>query len=217
VTVDIVVDERVIRLPDGTEVPSLHRWVVADAGFRQLSQSDPSRRGPIYDSGQPSHEMQLLDGRGRQLALPSAPPGAAVESANPRGLPDYYEVAKNKELVVPAPGVLLNDSPVSDPLGSLVGGVAGALPGSLTAEIVTPPPGGDGSVTLNADGSFTFTPATDFVGWTTFTYKPKTSSATGTATSVFIQVRPELAPFWNSYDRFEYRDWAAISQLLVGW
>jgi RHS repeat-associated protein len=60
----------------------------------------------------------------------------------PVGLDDGYELHFNDVLTVPAPGVLGNDSdPDGDP---------------LTAQLVTGP--AVGSVTLNADGSFEYTP-----------------------------------------------------------
>ena len=58
-------------------------------------------------------------------------------------------------LTVPAPGVLGNDSdPDGDP---------------LTAVLVTGP--SHGSLTLNANGSFSYTPAADFAGSDSFTYR----------------------------------------------
>ena len=57
-------------------------------------------------------------------------------------------------LVVTAPGVLGNDSDADgDP---------------LTASLV---PGRNGTVSLHADGSFTYTPALDFFGEDSFTYE----------------------------------------------
>ena len=58
-------------------------------------------------------------------------------------------------LTVPAPGVLGNDSdPDSEP---------------LTAVLVTGP--GHGTLTLNANGSFTYTPAANYTGPDSFTYR----------------------------------------------
>ena len=58
-------------------------------------------------------------------------------------------------LTVAAPGVLGNDA---DPDGN-----------PLTATLVTG--AGHGSLTLNANGSFTYTPAANFNGTDTFTYR----------------------------------------------
>ena len=72
----------------------------------------------------------------------------------PAGVADAYTTAEDTVLTVPAPGVLGNDSdPDGDP---------------LTAVLVTGP--GHGSLSLNANGSFSYTPAADFNGSDTFTY-----------------------------------------------
>lgn len=67
---------------------------------------------------------------------------------------DAYEIDMNTVLNVPAPGVLANDT---DPDG-----------GALTAELVAEPT--NGTLTLNADGSFTYTPNADYFGADSFTY-----------------------------------------------
>src|SRR5262249_46255745 len=61
---------------------------------------------------------------------------------------------ENTTLTVAAPGVLANDT---DPSG-----------GTLTVVSNTQP--ANGSVTMNSDGSFTYTPNQDFAGTDTFTY-----------------------------------------------
>ena len=74
----------------------------------------------------------------------------------PTAAGDSYATDQGVELAVPAPGVLINDSD-SD---------AGD---SLTAVATTQP--GHGTLTLNADGSFTYIPDARFVGTDSFTYK----------------------------------------------
>jgi Bacterial Ig domain/Lamin Tail Domain/CotH kinase protein len=70
---------------------------------------------------------------------------------------DTYGGTEDVPLTINAPGLLANDSdPESDP---------------LTAILVTPPIPAQGSVTVNPNGSFTFTPALNFNGPATFTYK----------------------------------------------
>ena len=46
----------------------------------------------------------------------------------------------------------------------------GTNPGPLTAVLDTPPAASQGTLTLNANGSFTYTPAAGFSGTATFTY-----------------------------------------------
>ena len=67
---------------------------------------------------------------------------------------DSYNLPANGILTVAAPGVLANDT---DADGN-----------PLTAVVVTPP--AHGTLTLNSDGSFTYTPTSSFVGSDTFTY-----------------------------------------------
>jgi VCBS repeat-containing protein len=68
---------------------------------------------------------------------------------------DSYTTDEDTPLVVPAPGVLGNDSDVEgDP---------------LTAVLVSGP--SHGTLTLNPNGSFTYTPEENFVGEDSFTYK----------------------------------------------
>jgi uncharacterized repeat protein (TIGR01451 family) len=83
-----------------------------------------------------------------------------VVNANspPVAVNDAYSVNEDNPLSVPAPGVLGNDT---DPDGN-----------ALTAVLVSGPAAAStSSFTLNADGSFDFTPATDFNGSVSFTYQ----------------------------------------------
>ena len=82
------------------------------------------------------------------LFTPSGPNTAPVAAA------DSYSAGGNSSLVVPAPGVLTNDS---DPQLDL-----------LTAALDAGPV--HGSVTLNADGGFTYVPDPDYAGPDSFTY-----------------------------------------------
>ena len=70
---------------------------------------------------------------------------------------DTYSLTQNTTLTVPGPGVQANDS---DPLGL-----------ALTSTIIGQP--AHGTVTLNADGSFSYTPTANFTGIDTFTYSDR--------------------------------------------
>jgi hypothetical protein len=119
-----------------------------------------------------------LDNRlGRHVvafAIDAASDTIAIRSLNPRpqANPDSFEAFRGETLSVPAPGVLGND----------IGG-AGAI-----AAAVNPPQG----LTLNADGSFEFTPAPGFDGVATFDYAAQRGSASSQST-VTIHVQPALA------------------------
>jgi surface-anchored protein len=92
----------------------------------------------------------------------------------PTAVNDSFTAVKNTPLTVPAPGVLSNDS---DPQGE-----------ALTAVLVTAPNPAHGTVTLTANGSFTFTPAAGFVGTATFTYKANDGNADSNVATVTITV-----------------------------
>jgi VCBS repeat-containing protein len=83
---------------------------------------------------------------------------AAVNDAPIVAGDPQYTVAKNKQLKIGAPvGVLANDSDVDSPASFL-----------RAVRVTTP---AHGTVVLNTDGSFLYTPTNGFVGVDTFTYK----------------------------------------------
>ncbi|HXH79950.1 LamG-like jellyroll fold domain-containing protein [Nocardioides sp.] len=91
----------------------------------------------------------------------------------PVGAADAYSTAEGQVLTVPAvSGVLANDT---DADGN-----------TLTATGVTQP--ANGTVTMAADGGFTYTPATGFAGTDTFTYRANDGTTTSAATTVTITV-----------------------------
>jgi uncharacterized repeat protein (TIGR01451 family) len=74
---------------------------------------------------------------------------------SPLAYADVYSAAQNTPLSVGAPGVLTNDTGIPTP-------TAVAIAGGATAQ--------GGTVTLNTNGSFLYTPATGFTGVDTFNY-----------------------------------------------
>jgi VCBS repeat-containing protein len=85
---------------------------------------------------------------------------------------DSYSTNEDVPLNVVAPGVLSNDSDVDSP--------------SLTAVLVTGP--SHGSLTLNSDGSFTYTPAANYNGSDSFTYKASDGAANSNIATVSISI-----------------------------
>jgi hypothetical protein len=83
-----------------------------------------------------------------------------AENDAPVAVGESYSVAAGATLAVPSRGVLTNDTDTD------------SLVASLTAVLVTGPASA-ASFTLNADGSFTYTPAAGFSGTDSFTYVAK--------------------------------------------
>ncbi len=97
--------------------------------------------------------------------------------ASPGQTPQWstYRVSEDNTLTVAGPGVLANDA---DPDGDAV-----------SAVMVTGPSHAS-SFTLNADGSFSYTPAADFSGTDSFTYRVSDGSSLSNIATVSIQVDP---------------------------
>lgn len=87
---------------------------------------------------------------------------------------EEYTTDEDSVLNVAATGVLSNDSDIDGD--------------SLTATIVAGPQ--HGTVSLNADGSFTYTPAADFNGVDGFSYQAGDGTASSDVASVTINVTP---------------------------
>ena len=101
--------------------------------------------------------------------------GQATIPSTPIANPDTYSAFENTALNVSvAQGVLANDV---SPNGA-----------ALSAVLVSPP--AQGSLSLGSNGSFTYTPASSFVGQLTFTYDATNGSKTSPATTVTINVAP---------------------------
>lgn len=94
-------------------------------------------------------------------------------NGSPAATDDTFTVNENEVLTTAAvSGVLANDT---DPDGD-----------SLTASIVSQP--SDGSLTFSNDGSFVYTPDTDFFGSDSFTYQASDGLATSNLATVTVNV-----------------------------
>ena len=112
--------------------------------------------------------------------VPAAPPVNEPPVAND----DAYAANADTTLVITAPGVLGNDNDTDgDP---------------LSAAVATGP--SNGSVTLNADGGFSYTPNPGFTGADTYTYTANDGTTDSTPATVTITVA--AAPTGNSSDLY---------------
>lgn len=102
----------------------------------------------------------------------------AAVNDTPVAVADSYSTNQNSPLVVPPRGVLNNDT---DGDGDV-----------LTATLVTGP--AHGTLTLNADGSFSYTPTTGYNGPDSFTYRAADATLTSAVTTVSLTVLPPPPP-----------------------
>ena len=117
------------------------------------------------------HAHDLLDSNSATVTI-------SVTNTAPVASDDAYTAKTGVQLSVPAPGVLGND--------------ADADGDALTAQLVDG--GGNGSLDLNADGSFSFKSGGSFSGDRTFTYRVTDGLAWSPVATVTISVSPEATP-----------------------
>ena len=122
-------------------------------------------------NGADSFSYTIIDGHG---GVATGLVNIAITAVNdaPTAADDGYTINEDTPLNVAAPGVLGNDSDVDgDP---------------LTAVLVSGP--SHGALTLNSDGSFVYTPAGDFNGSDSFTYKASDGSLESAPATVAIAI-----------------------------
>ncbi len=90
----------------------------------------------------------------------------------PVAVGDVYSTNEDVPLIIAGPGVLTNDSDVDGD--------------ALTAVLVTGP--SHGTLTLNPNGSFTYTPDANYNGGDSFSYRPNDGTANGPPTTVTLTV-----------------------------
>ena len=96
----------------------------------------------------------------------------------PTAADDTFTTEFNKALTVPASGLLANDF---DPDG----------PALTVTGVTAVSPAGAGTLSVNPDGSFTFTPTRGFVGPVTFTYRATDGGLTSGPATVTVTVAPK--------------------------
>lgn len=204
VTAELVIDRRTFRREVGAaEEERLHRWVIADTGFNEIRNGVKT---PLTLPGvsRPT-EPQLLK-NGLRIGTPgnSFPPLVWSTWENqPATQPDFYTTLMNTPLTVPNPGVLANDSNGAD---------AAAISAAMDPA--------QGTVALNPGGGFTFTPATSFVGYATFTYTASVTGGGGLGPSLptTVVITVGAVPTLLVYDRYEYAEWSPdLDALLLDW
>ena len=120
---------------------------------------------------------------------------------------NFYQTPQGNPLVVAAPGVLTNS------------------PAGATAALVSAP--ANGTLVLNTDGSFTYTPTNNFAGLDSFTYEAVSGSVTSAVDTAAITVTTTGELFYDNFARLtnsgsiypwvnELGYWSATNNLLTG-
>jgi len=136
--------------------------------------SSPVYSSPINISVTTTLKFFAKDLAGNSEAIKTQNYIIDVSNRAPVALNDSYATSENVTLNIAAPGVLTNDS---DPDGD-----------SLTAILVSGPT--HGTLTLNSNGSFTYTPNGNYNGPDSFTYKANDGKADSNVATVSIAVNP---------------------------
>lgn len=113
----------------------------------------------------------------------------AIVNQPPHSVDDFYVLSSSATSTAPADqGVLANDTdPDQQALGE-----------TLSASLIAGP--ANGSVTLNADGSFTYTKGGSFAGFDRFTYAASDGAKTGNTATVTVLSQPAAA-VWKFYEQ----------------
>jgi VCBS repeat-containing protein len=123
-----------------------------------------------------------------------------VSSLVPVSNNDSYNTNQNTILAVASPGVLGNDS---DPEGTI-----------MTAQLVGGP--SHGSLTLNTDGSFTYTPTTNYTGSDSFTYRANNGTLNSNVATVSITIIPVNQPPVANNDSYSTNQDTALVVAVPG-
>ena len=101
----------------------------------------------------------------------------------PVAINDTYTTSENTTLTVAVPGVLTNDTDIEN--------------NALNVLLVSPP--AHGALSLNVNGSFTYTPTASFNGTDSFTYRASDGQTTSTiATATITVVHVNVPPIVNA-------------------
>ncbi|HYR27060.1 MAG TPA: Ig-like domain-containing protein, partial [Thermoanaerobaculia bacterium] len=146
--------------------PAAHGTVTLSADGSFLYQHDGSSASDAFTY------------RARDAFSASAPATVTLtpvpSNQRPIGTADHYSTTEGQAVVVAGPGVLANDV---DPEGD-----------ALTVELDAAP--AQGVLALAPNGGFTFTPAPDFFGTATFTYRISDGTTASDPVTVTIEVEP---------------------------
>ena len=131
--------------------------------------------------------------------------GSVYVNHPPVAVNDSYSLNENTTLTTSAPGVLLNDTDADkDP---------------LTAVLLTGP--SNGTLILNTNGSFTYTPAHNYVETDSFTYQAYDGMAYSNIATVTLTVNPigyegDVAKRPDGDGKLDIADWVQEGRYVAG-
>ncbi|MBN9522042.1 tandem-95 repeat protein [bacterium] len=159
--------------PDGDTLSAILTASPAHGGLILNPNGSFTYRPDANYSGTDTFKYKPTDGQSQGAEVTVTVTVTAVNDA-PAAANDSYSVAEDATLTVAAPGVLANDT---DTEGN-----------ALTAVLVAGP--AHGTLTLSADGSFVYTPAANYYGPDSFTYRANDGTAGGNTATVALNVTP---------------------------
>jgi hypothetical protein len=178
--------------------PGTYRlYAVADDGIRVEIDGDrlidewhPSNASETYTSeielsGVQEVQVQYFE-RGGKAKIELSWEYLRPLNRPPVATADQYEMVVNEELIIAAPGVLINDE---DADGD-----------NLTANLISGT--SNGTITLDPDGSFVYLPEAEFIGEDEFMYVVSDGEDESSEASVTITVAPYNVPPVASEDDF---------------
>ena len=156
---------------DRTDSRHARRFTARTVRQRTPARSDVTYTPDANYNGTDSFTFKVNDGASDSA---DATVTITVNGVNdpPVAVNDSYNVAEDTQLTVAVPGVLANDTDVDGD--------------SLTAVLVASP--AHGTLTLNADGSFSYTPAANYNGADSFTYKANDGAADSNVATVSLAI-----------------------------
>ncbi|MBA3260581.1 MAG: Ig-like domain-containing protein [Gemmatimonadales bacterium] len=179
--------------------------VTAAGGSESCSAEAGAGSCPIILNGAGDRDLTATYEGSSQFAPSSDTESHEVESPNapPSAADDAYETSEGSDrtLDVAAPGVLANDQDAESD--------------GLRAELVGGP--ANGTVALDADGGFRYTPAADFFGADGFTYRAADGGGFSAPATVRITVRPVNDPPSFTRGPDQIASVGAGGQTVPGW
>jgi large repetitive protein len=125
-------------------------------------------------NGSDSFSYKVRDSHGAESAPVTVSITINPVNDAPTAVADSYSTNEDTALIVPAPGFLGNDSDVDGD--------------ALTAVVVSGP--SHGTLTFNSNGSYSYTPASNYNGGDSFTYKANDGTANSNVATVSITINP---------------------------